>query len=164
MFNSISQILLYILYLYVFYLIGLGISKLWLLIRILFFVLFFGYIGQIWENVDYFDVGSFFGFVVPILCIVWPSIARTFSLYSLSFNPFGFLGWFRDLFYMMKCRRQERESESKARAWEREQERAKRQANEQAHKEKTVINCSFCFKGVKPSGTKEIVHICFLQK
>ena len=146
MFNSISQILLYILYLYVFYLVGLGISKLWLLIRILFFGLLFGYIGQIWENVDCFDVGSFFGFIVPILCITWPSIARTFSLYNLSFNPFGFLGWLRDCFYMTKSRRQELEAANKTRDWEREQEarreaadekeRSKRQADEQAHKEK----------------------------
>jgi len=146
MFNSISQILLYILYLYVFYLVGLGVSKLWLLIRILFFVLFFGYIGQIWENVDYFDAGSFFGFIVPILCLVWPSIASTFNLYSLSVNPFGFFSWVSDLFYMMKSRRREREAENKKRDWKREQEirrkatdkteRAKRQADEQAHKEK----------------------------
>lgn len=115
--DIISLAIIYLFGCYILYLIGVLISRLWLIfiIPILIFLIACMY-TKIWNNLNIYN---FFGDVVPVMCLVIPSVTKTFQGIILPLNPIkGFFllkEWFDLVNYRAKIKREE-ESERKRQA------------------------------------------------
>lgn len=111
--DIISLTIIYIFGCYILYLIGVLISRLWLIfiIPILIFLIACLY-TKIWNNLN---IHNFFGDVIPIMCLVIPSITKTLQGIILPLNPikcfFIAKDWFLAQNYKENIKRERQQQE-----------------------------------------------------
>ena len=135
----ISFAIIYLFGCYILYLIGVLISRLWLIfiIPILIFLIACLY-TKIWNNLN---IHNFFGDVIPVMCLVLPSVTKTFQGVILPLNPIkGFLilkDWFSVRNYRVNIKREEeRERKRQAKAEKQSQKNSKQAKHQQQEKER----------------------------
>lgn len=171
--EDISHIIVYLCVLYAYYLLGVLISKCWLVLRAIFLLLFIGAVVGEWERIGYYyDYGVFFNFIVPFIIVVYPSFIKTFQNVRIGFNPLDIISsladWNRRQKYQAERRKREREKtrprqEEGKKGQQNERQGAKTDDNEKKEQAKSELERAYEVLGVTKDMSFEEMRSAYLD-